>query len=160
MEPAEIGDQHRAPQRPQHVGALQEIRVVDRVAGGQVPQGHFHQHHRGFALQFRFGHKPFVGAFQHVERGMGERIETAALHQNRFFVEHLGPLHRLSFGGEHGRLGQVLLHQLQRHQAVVQPGKRRSVKADHVHFHAFPRQVVQQRTNQPVRIFAQIQRAV
>ena len=50
----------------------------------------------------------------------------------------------LSVCGEHGRLGQILFHELQRHQSIVHSRKCRAGELNHVHFHPLPRQLVEQ----------------
>ena len=86
--------------------------------------------------------------------------EAAALDEHGFFVEHLGPLHGLALGGEHGGLGQPVLHQLQRGEAVVHLDERRPGELDHVHLHPLPGEVVQQRVDELRGVAVVVKRAV
>ena len=115
MEAAEVGHQHRLAQGAEGIGALKKILLLDHFPSRQVAQRHFHQHYRRLALQLGRADKLFQRALQHIERRRRDRVEAAALNQHRFFVKHLRPLNCFAFGGEHGGLGQPLLHQLQRH---------------------------------------------
>ena len=152
MEAAEIRNQNRLPQRPEHFGALQEILRVNGVARGEVAQGHFHEHRRFLAGGAQFRAEGLARPFQHVEGRARDGAEAAALHEDGLLVEHLGPLRGFPGGGEHRGFGQALLYELERHEAVVHADKRRAGEPDHVHFHALPGEVVQQRGDQRRRL--------
>ena len=125
-----------------------------------MSQGHFHEHHRRLAFQGRFLDELLQRPLLHIEGSLGDRVEAAALNQRWFLIKHLGPLHRIPPRRKHRRLGQPLPDQLQRHQPVIDPPKRRTRKSNHVHFHPFPRQTVQQRPDKRFRLAVQVKRAV
>ena len=94
--------------------------------------------YRGFLDELR------LRALQHVDGQFGHWPETAALDQDRLFVKNLRRLHHFAVGGEHGRVGQAVLHQFQAHDAVVHVFKGRSGEFDHVHLHPLGRQIIHQ----------------
>ncbi len=81
---------------------------------------------------------------EHVDRLVGDRAEPAADDQDGALVEHLGGLDDLSLGGEHGRLGQAAVHQLEAHQPVIDPGEGRPGELDQVNVDPLVRESVEQ----------------
>ncbi len=160
VEAPEVGNEHCLAKRAQGIGAVEKVLLMDGVARGQLAQGHFHQDDRGFAFHVRFAHEEVKRAFLHVEGRFRHRKKAAALDQDGLVIKDLGPLHRFALGGEHRRLGQALLHQLQRHQPVVHLGEGGARETDHIHFHPLPGQIVQQRSNQRHRLLVVVERAV
>ena len=57
-------------------------------------------------------------------------------------------MHHLARRGEHRRVGQLLLHELQAHQAVVHAAKRGPGEADHVDLDARASHPVEERTDE------------
>ena len=56
-------------------------------------------------------------------------------------MKTLGRLNRLAISPKHDRVGQALANELQTHQPIIDIGKGRSGKLDHVHFNASRRQI-------------------
>ena len=125
------------------------------------------RHGRGETLPERFWIQIIRHLARQALRGTGDRpsIEAepslvAVDQPTRVSIDASGqpqdraeaPVHDLARRGEHRRMGQPVLDQLEGHQAVVDPRKGRSAELDHVHFHPPPAQVVQERRNQPLRI--------
>ena len=144
----EIGDEHGLAERGQGVHAVQEVLVINGVAHLQLAQGHFKHGHGLLALQHGLPQEAVVGAVHHVEHGIGEGTETAALEQHGFLVKELAGDHGLAIGGEHGGFGEPLLDELQGHEAVVHAHKGGAGKFDHVHFHALAGEAVEQRADE------------
>ena len=80
----------------QNIYAIQKILLINTIAIGEIVQGHLKQHSHIFALHTRFLNKLRFAALQHMQSGMGDRPETAALHHDRFAVQHLGRMHNLA----------------------------------------------------------------
>ena len=132
-----IGDQHRFAQRAERVHAVEKIPVINGVADLQLAQRHLEHDDGRFVLAAHLSRDElFLRAFQHVEHRVGERTETAAFEQHRFFVKQFAGDDGLAVGGEHGGFGEPLLDELQRHQTVVHAGESRAGKFDHVHLDA------------------------
>ena len=51
----------------------------------------------------------FLGAFEHVEHGIGERAETAAFEKHGLFLKQFAGDDGLTIGGEHRGFRQPLL---------------------------------------------------
>ena len=117
-------------------------------AGHQIVERHFH--HDGGVLRSAAGVLPvlFQGGVQHVQRDIGDRAKTAALDQDRAIVQHLGWLHHLPIGQEHGHIRKPLFHQLQAHQPVVHTAENRAGEFDQVDLHPAPVQPVHQALDQ------------
>ena len=113
--------------------------MIELAFREQIFQRHLHQHDEIFLFRPRLAEENLARALQHVVRRVGDRAETAALDDDRFFVEDFRRLHGLAIRREHDRVGQALAHQLQAHQAVVDPRVGRSGELDHVHLDALRR---------------------
>ena len=157
---AVVRDEHVLAQRAEDVHAVEKILRVNAVALDEVLQRHLHQHGDFLALHLRLLHEEAGGALEHVQRGLRDGSKTAALDHDGFFVEHVRGLHDLAAGQEHRRLRQPALHELERHHAIVHARERRAGELDHVHLHAFRREVVEQRVEQRRRVVVQVERAV
>src|SRR5690606_10032324 len=82
-----IGDENVETELAKDVDPGEKIGGVDHSARKQVVHSNFHENDHFFALDFRFGRECFHAAFEHVEIDRGDGAETAALHQNRFFIK-------------------------------------------------------------------------
>ena len=107
-------------------------------------QGHLEQHGHIFALHTGFLHKLRFAALQHVQGGVGNRPETAALHNDRLAIQHLGRMHHLATHIKQGGLGQTAFHQLQGHEAIIYPSIVRAGKAHHANLRPPRLKVIQQ----------------
>src|SRR6266853_2985930 len=133
MEPAEVRHENGFAQGTQQFGAVQEIFFFDDIAGGEMAEGHFHEHDWSFAFDVRLADELLESALEDIERCFGYWPKASAQYESGFFVQDFGPLNGFALGGEHCGFGQAAADELQRHEAVVHFGKGWAGKADHVH---------------------------
>ena len=86
--------------------------------------------------------------------------EAAALDEHGLVVQHLGGLEHLAGGGEHHGVGQPVLDEAQREQAVVDVREGRAAHAKHVDLDAVGPDAVDQRGHQSLRISGVVKSAV
>lgn len=115
---------------------------------GEGAQRHLHQDHRLLPLDRRLLEELRPRPLEQIEGELRDGAEAAALDQDGLLVEHLRGLDDLPGGGEHRRVGQPLLDQLQAHEPVVHPVERRARELDHVHVDPLARELVHERADQ------------
>src|SRR5439155_15028389 len=140
-----IGDEHGHAARGEDVRAREEIATVYlRAASQQIAHGQFHERQDRFVLYRGVLFKLRQGAFQHVEVDVGDRTKTAPLDQHGLVMQHVGRLQHLTVRPEHGGTAQSQLHELQRHDAVVDVAEFDSAELEHVDLDATCGEVVEQ----------------
>ena len=97
---------------------------------------------------------------EHVEVDVRRRPEAAALDQDRLLAQHLARLQHLAVGAEHRHAAEPELHQLERHQPVVDAAELDAVELDHVDLDAAGGQPVEQALDELVRLVVLEERAV
>jgi len=85
---------------------------------------------------------------EEIHRQPGGGTEASSLHEDRALVEHLGGLHHLACRGEHRRIRQPLLDELQAHETVVHLAESRAGEHDHIDLDALAGEIVHQRADQ------------
>ena len=105
-------------------------------------------------------HKLGRGAVEHVDIDVRHRPEATPLHHDRLLVQDLGRLEHLMVGPEHHGVGQAVLHEVQRHQAVVHFLESRAAELQHVDFDPVGPDVVDQGLDQLAQILAVVKCAV
>jgi hypothetical protein len=62
--------------------------------------------------------------------------EAAAFDEDRLLIENLGGLEDFAASAEHHGVGEAVLNELKREQAVIDVGKRGAAELQHVHLDA------------------------
>ena len=97
---------------------------------------------------------------EHVDVDHGGRPEAAALDQDRLLAQHLARLQHLAVGAEHRRAAEPELHELERHQPVVDRAELDALHLDHVDLDAPGGQPVEQALDQALGLVVLEERAV
>ena len=126
----------------------QEVGVIHLRPGGEIAQRHLHQDHGLLPLDGRLLHELLAGSGEEVEGELRHGPEGAPLDEDGLLVEHVGGLDHFPRRGEHRRVGQPLLDQLQAHEPVVHAVEGGAGEPDHVHVDALARELVHERADQ------------
>jgi len=96
-----------------------------------------------------------------IERELRHGPEGAALDEDGLLIQHVGGLDHFARRGEHCRVGQPLLHQLQAHEPVVHAVEGGTRELDHVHVDApRARELIHERADEGLRLRMTVVRAV
>src|SRR6476469_10958408 len=156
-----IGDQHSHAACAEDFRAPEEIAAVNLSASGQqIAHRQFHQTEDGFVRDGGLLLKLHQGGLEHVEVYVGDRTKTAAFNQHRLVMQHVGWLQDFTIRAEHGGAAQSQLHELQRHEAVVDVAKFDSAELKHVDLDSPCGEIIEQRFDELFCDVAKEKRAV
>ena len=93
--------------------------MIDRAGGEQVAHGDFHQLDDAVLFFVGVGEELLARAIDHVDVDERDRAEAAALDQNRLLVQHFRGLQHVAIRADERGVGESLLDELQRHEAVI-----------------------------------------
>ena len=139
--------------------ARKSRRSTPSAAGQQVGHRQLGQHQHLTVGDRRVGLELLPRRLEHVDVDDRRRAEAAALDQDRLLAQHLAGLQHLAVGAEHRRPAQPDLHQLERHQPVVDRPELDALELDHVDLDAAGGQPVEQALDQPLRLVVVEERA-
>ena len=88
------------------------------------------------------------------------RPKTSALNDNSLLIEDFRRLDHFAFGAEQHRVGELVLHELEAHDPVIDLGEERSGEVNHVNFDATLSQTVGQGPDKAIWILGQIEGAI
>jgi len=110
--------------RREHVGTAQKIGEIDFALRKQIAHRDFHDRY-GFAGLNALRHllEAALRGCGEVQIHVGHRAKSAARHEHRFLVQHLGRLQHLAARREHGSAREAELHEPQAQDAIVDSGE-------------------------------------
>src|SRR5262249_40431248 len=133
------------------VDAVEKILVIDLVAFNQILERHLHQNDDVLALHVRLLNELCRSAIEHIDSHFGNGAKAAAFNDDTFLVKHVGRLDHLAVRKEHRRLRQPLLHQLKRHETIVDGPEWWPGELEHVDVEAVGGEIIKKRINQCIR---------
>ena len=119
----------------EHVDPIEEVAVVELALGAQVVQRQLHDRD-ALALAVEAALELPARAVEDVEVDVRDRAEAPALDQDGPLVERLGGVEDAAVGGEHRRLAETELDELQADDARIERVERGTRELDHVHLDA------------------------
>lgn len=155
-----VRDEHGVAARGKHIGAREEVAVVDLAGSHEAVHGDLHERDDLAAHDIGLGAKGFPGAAEHVEVHIAHGAEAAALDEDVFLAQHLGGLEHGAVGGEHGGIAEAEMHELQAHEPRIDMAELDAGELDHVDLDPLGREIVQERFHELLGLVMQEKGAV
>ena len=100
------------------------------------------------------------GTIQHVDVHVGDGAKAAAFDENGLFIEHFRRLENLATGAEHHGVGEAVLDEGERHEAIVDGREGRASELEHIHLDAGGREIIEEGSDELARVRVVIERPV